>query len=124
MTGARIPIIVQIDELNPVEGELYVFAAPLTVNEVIKRLPVEGFIARWPNAVYIITEISRGVEKTTSKLLPGDIFYWSPEKAIGIALSEHMARSQTIRIGSVGEGFREVSRAKIGARMRIVSKTF
>ncbi|MEM0349917.1 MAG: cyclophilin-like family protein [Candidatus Caldarchaeum sp.] len=124
MSGARIPIVVQVEGLEKVEGELHRFAAPLTVDEVVKRLPLEGFIARWQNAVYIITEIRRGVEKSVNKLEKGDIFYWSPERAIGISLSQYAAPSQTIKIGSVGEGAQEIAKARVGAMMRIFSKTF
>ncbi|MDJ0271727.1 MAG: cyclophilin-like fold protein [Candidatus Caldarchaeum sp.] len=123
MSGARIPIVVHVEGLEQVEGELHRFAAPLTVEEVVKRLPIEGFVARWQNAVYIITEIRRGVEKSVTKLEKGDIFYWSPEQALGIALSQHAAPSQTIKIGSVGKGADEISKARVGAMMRIFSKT-
>ncbi|MDW8062585.1 MAG: cyclophilin-like family protein [Candidatus Caldarchaeum sp.] len=122
MKAARIPIVVHVEGLSSVEGELHRFAAPLTVDEIIKRLPLEGYVARWETAVYMITEMSRGVEKSSSKLSAGDLFYWSPGKAVGVALVEHVPRSQTIKVGSVGEGFREFMKARPGARMRIVSK--
>ncbi|MDW8083625.1 MAG: cyclophilin-like family protein [Candidatus Caldarchaeum sp.] len=122
MTGARIPIIIHIDGLAPVEGELFRFAAPLTVDEIVKRMPIEGFVAKWETAVYMVTEISRGVEKSAVKLSPGDLFYWSPGRAIGISTAEHVPRSQTIKIGSVGEGYREVINARTGARMKLASK--
>lgn len=122
MTSARIPVTLQIEGLSQVDGELHKFAAPLTVGEIIKRLPIEGYVARWEWAVYMVTEISRGVEKSAAKLSPGDLFYWSPERVLGVALVLHTPRSQTIKIGSVGEGYREVSKARVGARMRLAWK--
>lgn len=122
MTGARIPITVRVEGLPDVDGELHRFAAPLTVAEFVKRMPLEGFVARWPAAVYILTDVQRGVEKTTPKLKAGDIFYWPPERVFGIALAEHVPRSQTLKIGSVGEGYAVVERARVGSRMRVFLK--
>ncbi|MEM1946042.1 MAG: cyclophilin-like family protein [Candidatus Caldarchaeum sp.] len=123
MTTPRIPIIVQVEGLTPVEGELYRFAAPLTVAEMVKRMPLEGFVARWDNAIYMVTEIQRGVEKSTPKLSAGDIFYWPPERVIGVALKEHVPRAQTLKIGSVYGGYNVLEKARTGSRMRFVLKS-
>ncbi|MEM0384751.1 MAG: cyclophilin-like family protein [Candidatus Caldarchaeum sp.] len=124
MIGARVPIIIRVEGLPDVEGELHRFAAPLTVEEVVKRLPVEGFVVRWPTAVYIVTEVRRGVEKTSSRLAAGDIFYWPPEGVLGVALEEHVPRSQTLKIGSVGSGYAVLEKARVGSRMRVSLKAF
>ncbi|MEM2095177.1 MAG: cyclophilin-like family protein [Candidatus Caldarchaeum sp.] len=123
MTGARLPIIIRVEGLTDVEGELHRFAAPLTVEEIVKRLPLEGFVARWPAAVYIITEVHRGVEKSSSMLAAGDIFYWSPEGVFGVALAEHVPRSQTLKIGSVGKRYSVLEKARVGSRMKVSLRT-
>ncbi|MEM4280869.1 MAG: cyclophilin-like family protein [Candidatus Caldarchaeum sp.] len=123
MTAARIPIIVQVEGLEPVEGELHRFSAPLTVAEIVKRMPLEGFVARWDKAVYIVTDMQRGAEKSTPKLSAGDIFYWPPEGVVGVSLREHVPRAQTLKIGSVGAGYVVLEKARVGSRMRFVLKT-
>ncbi len=122
MTAARIPITVKVENLPDLEGELLRFAAPLTVAEMVKHMPIEGFLARWENAIYIITNIQRGVEKSTPKLSAGDIFYWSPEKVVGIALNEHVARAQTLKVGRMISDYSLLEKARVGSRMRFVLK--
>jgi len=122
MTEARIRVVVEVEGLEPVEGELHRFTAPLTVAEIMKRLPIEGYVAKWDNAIYIVTEMSRGAEKTVSKLKAGDIFYWPPGKVVGIAVRDYQPRPQTVKVGSVGDGYRVVEKAVVGAKLRIALK--
>lgn len=123
MTDARIPIRIKVENLQELDGELYRFAAPLTVEAIIRKMPLEGFIARWDTAVYIITDIARGVEKHTPKLAAGEIFYWSPERVVGIALKNHVSRPQTVKVGAVEGDYGVLSGARTGARMRFFLKT-
>ena len=123
MTDARIPIRIQVENLRELDGELHRFAAPLTVEAIIRKMPLEGFLARWDTAIYIITDIARGVEKHTPKLAAGEIFYWSPERVVGISLKNHVSRPQTVKIGIVVGNYGVLSGARTGARMRFVLRT-
>jgi hypothetical protein len=123
VTDARIPIRIQVENLPELEGELHRFTAPLTVEAIIRKMPLEGFIARWDTAVYIITDIARGVEKYTPRLAAGEIFYWSPERVVGIAVKNHISRPQTVKVGAVIGDYGVLSSARTGARMRFVLKT-
>ncbi len=119
MSTARIPIIVEVEKLCNLNGELHRFAAPNAVRYILKKMPLEGFIARWDSAVYILTDISIGAEKATPILSAGDIFYWPPGKALGIAFREHRSRAQTVRVGKVASGFEVLERASQGSRLRL-----
>ena len=123
MTAARIPIRILVENLPELDGELYRFTAPLTVEALLRKMPLEGFIARWDTAIYIITDVERGVEKTSPKLDAGEIFYWSPGRVVGIALKNHIPRPQTVKVGAVVGGVEVLNNARIGSMMRFVLKT-
>jgi hypothetical protein len=118
LTTARIPIVVDVENLCTLNGELHRFAAPNTVAYILKKMPLEGFIARWDAAIYIVTDITIGAEKTTPSLTAGDIFFWPPGRVLGIAFREHRSRAQTVRVGRVSSGFEFLEKATQGSRLR------
>ncbi|MDJ0270433.1 MAG: hypothetical protein NXY59_07810 [Aigarchaeota archaeon] len=122
MSTSRIPVIVLIEGLGELEAEFIRFFAPMTVDELVRKMPIEGFLASWDNAVYIVTEISRGAEKTVQKLKKGDIFYWPPGRVLGIAVVEHTPRVQTVKVGRLTSGFELPQQARQGARMRFLPR--
>jgi len=109
-----------VEDLGELEAELIRFFAPMTVDELVRRMPIEGFVARWENVVYITTDIVRGAEKTSAKLAAGDIFYWPPGRALGVAVSGHAARVQTVKVGRVVGDLSLLNQARQGARMRFL----
>ena len=113
-------VVIQVENLPEVRAELVRFYAPMTVDEIIRRLPIEGFIATWEEAVYITTDIERGAEKTVSSLKAGDIFYWPPGRILGIALDEQRAKAQMVKVGRVVDDVNPLRGAKQGSRMRFV----
>ncbi len=122
MSSSRIPVIVSIEGLGELEAEFVRFFAPMTVDELVRKMPIEGFLASWDNAVYIVTEISRGAEKPTQKLKKGDIFYWPPGRVLGIAVEEHTPRVQTVKVGRLISGFELLQQARQGSRMRFLQR--
>jgi 2,3-bisphosphoglycerate-independent phosphoglycerate mutase len=113
-----------VDGLKKYDFILLHYKAPLTVEAIIRKMPLEGFIARWDTAVYIITDIARGVEKHTPRLAAGEIFYWSPERVVGIAVKNHISRPQTVKVGAVIGDYGVLSSARTGARIRFVLEDF
>ncbi|GBC69230.1 hypothetical protein HRbin01_00926 [archaeon HR01] len=119
MSSARIPISVTVENLATLTGELHRYAAPTTVMYLCKLMPLEGFIARWDYAIYIVTSLSLGAEKTAAKISAGDIFYWPPGKAVGIAFKDKDAPAQTVRVGKIDKNFEILEKAGQGARLRL-----
>lgn len=117
--AARIPVVLDVEGLCTLMGELQRFAAPNTVAYIMKKMPLEGFVAKWESAIYILTDISLGAEKTTSNLAVGDMFYWPPVRAFGIAFREHAARAQTVKVGKIASGAEVLGGANQGARLRL-----
>ena len=57
-----------LEDRKQAEGELVRFYAPKTTDALLKRLPIEGRIARWKEEVYFETDIAMGLEKPRSKV--------------------------------------------------------
>jgi len=117
---SRVSVKVVAENMPELRAELIRFYAPMTVDEITRRLPLEGLIAFWENAIYITTEIERGAEKTTQKLNKGDIFYWPPGKILGIALEQHVPRTQTVKVGKAVDDVSVLKNARTGSKMRMV----
>lgn len=118
----RIPINIIIEEVGVLEGEFIRFYAPLTVSDLLKMMPLEGFAARWDYAVYIQINFKRGAEKIIDKINSGDILYWPPGPYLLIAFREAPSPSQIVRIGRVEKNYEELEKAKPGLRVRITFK--
>ncbi|RLG05290.1 MAG: hypothetical protein DRN68_08865, partial [Thaumarchaeota archaeon] len=60
---SRIPIRVAFEGAGEYEGELVRFYAPITVQQLLKLLPIEGAVAKWDYAVYFQIDLRRGAER-------------------------------------------------------------
>ncbi len=120
MSWTKKQVKIVVENLPEVRAELVRFYAPMTVDDIVRRLPIEGFLATWENVVYITTEIERGAEKTTTRLKRGDLFFWPPGRILGVALEEHQARTQTVKVGKAVDDVAVLRNAQNGSRMRIV----
>jgi len=118
----RIPVNISIEGVGILEGELVRFYAPLTVRDLLKIMPLEGFAARWDYAVYIQINLMRGAEKIIDKINSGDILYWPPGPYILVAFREATPPSQMVRVGRVEKNFEELEKVRPGSRIRITFK--
>ncbi|HID04554.1 MAG TPA: hypothetical protein EYH45_00700 [Candidatus Caldiarchaeum subterraneum] len=119
MSSVKKQVKIAVENLQEVKAELVRFYAPITVDEIIRKLPLEGFLASWENAIYITVDVERGAEKPVTKLRKGDIFYWPPGRVVGVALEEHSARTQTVKVGRCIDDVEPLKGARNGSRMRI-----
>ncbi|MCS7125319.1 MAG: cyclophilin-like fold protein [Aigarchaeota archaeon] len=115
----RIPLEISIEDIGILEGEFVRFYAPLTIKDLLKMIPLEGFLAKWDYAIYFQIDLKRGAEKIVSKVSGGDILFWPPGPYLLIAFKDATPPSQMVRVGRVGEKYGELARAKPGSRIRI-----
>lgn len=115
----RIPITISVESVGVLEGELIRFYAPLTVRDLLRIMPLEGFAAKWDYAVYIQVSLQRGAERKTDKVTGGDILYWPPGPYLLIAFREAIPPSQIVKVGRIEKNYEEIERVKPGSRIRI-----
>jgi len=116
---SRIPVLLVLEDGRQAEGELVRFYAPKTTDALLRRLPIEGRIARWKDEVYFETGITIGLEKPKSKVETGTIAFWPMGSAVCVFYGQTQPYSPVNIIGVVKSGidiFRDVA---AGTRIRL-----
>ena len=81
---SKIPIRISVAGLGVAEGELVRFYAPLTVERLMSRLPLEGRAHPIRGGYSFIVDIKRGEEKSVREVEAGTIAYWPMGNSICI----------------------------------------
>ena len=116
---SRVPVEVFVENIGKFEGELIRFYAPLTVQEIVRMLPIEGAAALWDYAVYFEIGISRGLEKEVKKVKPGDILFWPPRSYVLLAFAEAMPAAQMMKIGEFKGDYSKLKEVRPGSKIVI-----
>jgi len=116
---SRVPVEVIVENIGKFEGELIRFYAPLTVQEIVRMLPIEGAAALWDYAVYFEIGISRGLEKEVKKVKPGDMLFWPPRSYVLLAFAEAMPAAQMMKIGEFKGDYSKLKEVRPGSKIVI-----
>ncbi len=116
---SRIPIRVAFEEAGEYEGELVRFYAPITVQQLLKLLPIEGAVAKWDYAVYFQIDLRRGAEREVKQVKAGDILYWPPSQYLVIAYKEAIPPAQMVKVGRLKGDLSRLKDLRPGARVRM-----
>ncbi|MBS7637724.1 hypothetical protein KEJ49_02375 [Candidatus Bathyarchaeota archaeon] len=119
---SRIPIRISFPDLNSspeARGELVRIYAPLTVETILRRLPIDGRAHRIDGGISIIIEIRRGEEKPVRRVEEGSIAYWPMGGAINVYLTSTTTPNPVNRIGRVIEGLEVLEGIPSGSRVRV-----
>ncbi len=121
MSGSPSKTIIRIRVagLGDAEGELVRFYAPLTVEKLLSRLPLEGRVHPTRGGWAFMVGIKRGEEKSVREVEAGTIAYWPMGDAVCIFHSATSTISPVNRIGRVTENLELVRRITSGAKVNI-----
>ncbi len=119
LSEPRISIRILVEGAGEFQGELIRIHAPLTVQEFSRRLPIEGFAARWDYAIYIQTEVRRGAEKTVKSIRRGDILYWPMGGYLALAFRDYEPPAQMVKIGEFRGEYERLEKVRPGSRVRL-----
>ena len=114
-----MPIRIRVADLGDVNGEFVRFLAPLTVETLIRRLPLEGRVHTTAGGYSFIIGIKRGEEKSVREVRAGTIAYWPMGDALCIFHSDVSTYSPVNRVGQVTENLELIGRIASGASIRI-----
>jgi hypothetical protein len=112
-------VLLVLEDGRRAEGELVRFQAPKTTDALLRRMPIEGRIARWKEEVYFETNIAIGLEKPRSKVETGTIAFWPMGSAVCVFYGQTQPYSPVNIIGVVKSGidiFRDVA---AGTKIRL-----
>jgi len=117
---SRTPIKITIEDVGEASGELIRFSAPLTVEALLKRLPIEGRAHPHKGGYSFIISLKRGTEKAVRSVRAGTIAYWPMGDALCIYNVETQTYSPVNNVGRVTEKLELFRDLKSGAKMRIL----
>lgn len=101
---SKIPIKITLIDRGEARGYLNRLTAPLTVQEILKMLPLNTRTSPAMGFVSIIVGIMRGAEKPVDQVKAGTIGYWPRGDAITIYPKDTKTYGPVNRIGVVEEG--------------------
>lgn len=116
---SRVPVRFLLEDGRHAEGELIRFYAPKTTDALLKRLPIEGRIARWKEEVYFEAGITAGLEKPKSKVETGTIAFWPMGSAVCIFYGQTQPYSPVNVIGLIKTGIEIFMDVALGGKIRL-----
>jgi len=116
---SRIPVRFVLEDGRKAEGEVVRFYAPKTTDALLRRLPIEGRIARWKEEIYFETGITVGLEKPKSKIEAGTIAFWPMGSAVCIFYGQTQPYSPVNVMGAVKSGIEIFKDVAAGGKIRL-----
>ena len=119
---SKIPIRVTLMKKGEAEGVLDRLTAPLTVETILKNLPINSRVSPSMGFVSVILEIKRGTEKPVNKVEAGTIAYWPRGDALCIYPKDFNPYGPVNRIGEITDNLELFEKVRSGTRI-IIEKT-
>jgi len=116
---ARIPIRVKIVDVGEALGELNRLTAPLTVGNIMKRLPINGRTTPAQGCVSILLGLKKGVEKPVTQVDAGTIAYWPRAGALCIYTEDTKLYSPVNKVGVITSNLEILRNLRSGSRIII-----
>lgn len=116
---SRFPIKIKVLDLGEASGELNRLTAPLTVGELMKRLPITGRIMPGHGCVTILLGLKRGAEKSVTNVDAGVIAYWPQQGSLCIYPVTSKTSSPVNKVGIILNNVDIFKGLKTGSRVVI-----
>ena len=101
ITPSRIKIKITVDQLGAAIGELIRFHSPVTVDAILKALPLESMARVWGEEVYFPISVKAGAEKSKNNIEPGTLAYWPEGKSFCIFYGKTQPYSRVNVVGKI-----------------------
>ena len=117
---SRIKVKFLIEGLGEAEGELVRFLAPRTVDNIVRRLPVEGRAALYKEEIYFEISIKMGEEKAKPTVETGTIAFWPMGSALCVFYGKSQPYSPVSILGKITQNLEIFKQVKSGTRIKVV----
>jgi hypothetical protein len=111
----KYSIIMVVNEVEVVEGELVRTYAPITISKLVRMLPIRSRIYKLPDRAYFQVDLRMDVEKPREQVARGDISFWPQASAMALFLRDSKLTQPVSLIGKVTKGLEVVERAPMGS---------
>lgn len=116
---SKVPIRIVISGREECRGEFVRFYAPLTVETLLRRMPMDGRAHPCRGGHCFIIGIKRGEEKSTKEVKSGMIAYWPQGDAICLFYEDTSIFRAVNRVGRITEKLELIENLRSGSRIRI-----
>ena len=116
---SKIPVRITVIDKGEAKAVLNRLTAPLTVEDILKRLPMNTRTSPAVGFVSVLMGIKRGTEKPVSRVAAGTIGYWPRGDALCVYPKDTTPYGQVNRVGEVLEGLELFQGLRSGSRIMI-----
>jgi hypothetical protein len=116
---SRIKVRFMIEGLGEAEGELVRFMAPRTVDNLVRKMPLEGRAALWKEEVYFEIAVKMGEEKAKPTVETGTLAFWPMGSALCVFYGKSQPYSPVSILGKITKNLELFSQVKSGTRIRM-----
>ncbi|RJS90528.1 hypothetical protein CW700_00405 [Candidatus Bathyarchaeota archaeon] len=117
--SSRIPVRFILEGVGEAEGVLTKISAPLTVEAILRALPLEGRAYPCPGGIYFIIGLRRGEEKSRRRVEAGTIAYWPMSDSICVFHSASTPYSPVNIIGRITKNLESFKLLRSGTKVRM-----
>jgi len=121
MSVSRIPILLSINNVIDIEGELVRHLSPLTIKKILGCLPISQLVINFQNKyIQVSIELNIGIEKPKNIFKKGDIAFSPISNSICIFLNDYYHNNQLNHIGFVkNDDLEKLKKTKAGDILNI-----
>ena len=116
---SRIPVRFIIEGIGEAEGVITKVSAPLTVEAILKNMPLEGRAHPSSGGVVFGVGLRRGEEKSKRSVEAGTVAYWPMSDSIYIFHSKTTSYSPVNVIGRITKNLELFKTLRGGAQVRV-----
>jgi hypothetical protein len=116
---SRIKVKFLIEGLGEAEGELVRFLAPRSIDNITRKLPIEGRAALYKEEIYFEVPLKMGEEKAKPTVEQGTIAFWPMGSAICVFYGKSQPYSPVSILGKITNNLEIFKQVKSGTRIRL-----
>ena len=117
---SRIKVKFLIEGLGEAEGELVRFLAPRSIDNIVRRLPMEGRAAIYKEEVYFEIPLKMGEEKAKPTVEMGTIAFWPMGSALCVFFGKSQPYSPVSILGKITSNLELFKQVKSGSTIKVV----
>ncbi len=116
---SRIAVKLVLEGVGEAEGVITKVSAPLTVEAILKILPIDGRVHPSAGGVCLLVGLKRGEEKSRRRVEAGTIAYWPMSDSICIFYQDTTSYSPVNVIGKITKNLELFKNLSSGTKIRI-----